>query len=156
MDKNSIELAIENSLIDRYSRTVKYKSQEYSVLISRVSIMFNIPSSELLRIISNISDSTSTEIAIKILTDIVSYSLPKTKIYSNTSNIFKFYEKTYEDYHTGNEYSNILFMLFDKRTVINSFEPMWVFENIDIVDEFLSDDNEYYNKLLNLNDLFNK
>ena len=81
MDKNSIELAIENSLIDRYSRTVKYKSQEYSVLISRVSIMFNIPSSELLRIISNISDGTSTEIAIKILTDIVSYSLPKT--YSN-------------------------------------------------------------------------
>lgn len=156
MDKNSIELAIENSLIDRYSRTVKYKSQEYSVLISRVSIMFNIPSSELLRIISNISDGTSTEIAIKILTDIVSYSLPKTKIYSNTSNIFKFYEKTYEDHHTGNEYSNILFRLFDKRTVINSFEPMWVFENIDIVDEFLSDDNEYYNKLLNLNDLFNK
>lgn len=156
MDKNSIELAIENSLIDRYSRTVKYKSQEYSVLISRVSIMFNIPSSELLRIISNISDGTSTEIAIKILTDIVSYSLPKTKIYSNTSNIFKFYEETYEDYHTGNKYSNILFRLFDKRTVINSFEPMWVFENIDIVDEFLSDDNEYYNKLLNLNDLFNK
>lgn len=156
MDKNSIELAIENSLIDRYSRTVKYKSQEYSVLISRVSIMFNIPSSELLRIISNISDGTSTKIAIKILTDIVSYSLPKTKIYSNPSNIFKFYEKTYEDYHTGNEYSNILFRLFDKRTVINSFEPMWVFENIDIVDEFLSDDNEYYNKLLNLNDLFNK
>ena len=156
MDKNSIELAIENSLIDRYSRTVKYKSQEYSVLISRVSIMFNIPSSELLRIISNISDGTSTEIAIKILTDIVSYSLPKTKIYSNPSNIFKFYEETYEDYHTGNEYLNILFRLFDKRTVINSFDPMWVFENIDIVDEFLSDDNEYYNKLLNLNDLFNK
>ena len=118
--------------------------------------MFNIPSSELLRIISNISDGTSTGIAIRILTDIVSYSLPKTKVYSKPSNIFKFYEKTYEDYHTGNEYSDISFRLFDKRAIINSLEPMWVFENIDIVDEFLSNDNEYYNKLLELNDILNK